>query len=359
MRIAVIGTGSIATGAHLPAIAKLSGLLELVAVADLRGDVAQAVGAKYGVDAYDDYRALLARDDIDLVDICTPEFLHAEQTVAAAAAGKHVFCEKPMASSVEEADAMIAGCINAGVKLMVGHSRRFTPRYVRIRAAIDAGEIGNVTFVRENERRPSAFPSAPPDPVKLWAPDALSGRATPWTKLAAFTHGAAMTNAVHEMDLMRWFAGSEPAAVFAESRITDPDGEVPDFLTCLVKFANDTIGGSEIINRLPPDHPRYHMTEVIGDAGSVRAFDTEMAPVELASSTGSTFPGNWRSLLHVDEAYELELKGFAEAIRADLPVPMDGWEARQAVAMSVAAVRSCTEKRWVNLSEVGIVEASP
>ena len=86
LRIGVIGTGSIATGAHLPAIARLEGLLELVAVADLRGDVARTVGAHYGVDAYDDYHALLDRDDVDLVDICTPEFLHAEQTLAAAAA---------------------------------------------------------------------------------------------------------------------------------------------------------------------------------------------------------------------------------------------------------------------------------
>ncbi len=352
MRIGVIGTGSIATGAHLPAIARLSGLLELVAVADLRGDVARSAGARYHVDAYDDYRELLARDDIDLVDICTPELLHAEQTIAAAEAGKHVHCEKPMASSVEEADAMIAACKRAGVKLMIGHSRRFTPRYARIKAAIDAGEIGNVTFVRENERRPAAFPSAPPDAVRLWAPAAGSGGSKPWTKLAAFTHGAAMTNAVHEMDLMRWFAGSEAVSVYAESRITDPEGEVPDFLTCMIRFANGSVGGSEIVNRLPPDHPIYHMAEVIGDAGSVRAFDTEMAPVSVGSANGAIFPGSWRSLLHVDEAYEHELRGFVEAIRDDSPVPMNPWEARQALAMSVAAVKSSKEGRWVDIAQV-------
>ena len=153
-------------------------VLELVAVADLRGDVARNVGAHYGVDAYDDYHALLDRDDIDLVDICTPEFLHAEQTLAAAAAGKHVHCEKPMAASVEECDAMIAACASVGVRLMIGHSRRFTPRYRQIRRAIDAGDIGTPRFLRENERRPSAFPSAPPDPVKLWAP--RTGETKPW-----------------------------------------------------------------------------------------------------------------------------------------------------------------------------------
>ena len=96
---------------------------------------------------------MLERDDVDLVDICTPEFLHAEQTIAAAAAGKHVHCEKPMAASVAEADAMIDACRRAGVRLMVGHSRRFTPRYRQIKAAIDSGEVGSVLFVREIERR--------------------------------------------------------------------------------------------------------------------------------------------------------------------------------------------------------------
>jgi len=334
----------------LPAIAKLGGLLELVAVADVRPEVAASVGAFHGVDAYTDYRELLARDDIDLVDICTPEFLHAEQTIAAAEAGKHVFCEKPMASSVAEADAMIAACAAAGVRLMIGHSRRFTPRYQAMRAAIDSGELGAIQFVRENERRPSAFPSAPPDPVSLWAP--AEGSAKPWTKLAGFTHGAAMTNAVHEMDLMRWYAGSEPVAIYAESRITDPEGEVPDFLTCLVRFANGSTGGSEIVNRLPPDHPVYHMLEVIGDSGSAHAFDSEMSPLSVATAGRIEQAENWGSLLHVDSAYETELRGFAESILHATPVPMDAWEARQALAMSIASVLSSNEGRWVELTEV-------
>jgi predicted dehydrogenase len=355
MRIGVIGTGSIATGAHLPAIEKLGGLLELVAVADVRGDVVRAVGERYVVEAYEDYRDLLARDDIQIVDICTPEFLHAEQVIAAAEAGKHVHCEKPMASSVEECDAMIAACAKAGVKLMIGHSRRFTPRYAKMKAAVDSGEIGPVRFVRENERRPSSFPTAPPDPVAMWTPTSSSGRLKPWTKLAEFTHGAAMTNAVHEMDLLRWFARSEPVEVYAESRITDPEGEVADFLTCMIRFASGATGGSEIVNRLPPDHPLYHMAEVIGEHGSVRAFDTKMAPARVDSATGTTHPVNWRSLLHVDEAYETELRGFAEAVRDGGPVPMDPWEARQALAMSAAAVKSSQEGRWVALSEMGAV----
>ena len=129
LKIGVIGAGVITTGSHLPAIARLGELLELVAVADVRPEAAEQAGRSYGVDHYTDYRQLLSRSDIDLVDICTPEFLHREQTLAAAAAGKHVHCEKPMAMTAAEGDDMITACKRAGVRLMIGHSRRFTPRY--------------------------------------------------------------------------------------------------------------------------------------------------------------------------------------------------------------------------------------
>jgi predicted dehydrogenase len=154
------------------------------------------------------------------------------------------------------------------------------------------------------------------------------------------------------MDLMRWFAGSEPIAVYAESRITDPEGEVADFLTCLVRFAGGATGGSEIVNRLPTGHPLYHMAEVIGTHGSIRAFDSAMAPLAVSGGDQVAFPGNAGGLLHIETAYETELRGFADAVLNGTPVPMDPWEARQALAMSVAAVRSSKEGRWVTLEEV-------
>src|SRR5215203_7500130 len=145
LRVGLIGTGTIAFSAHLPAIRKLKDTLELVAVADIREDNAARAAKEYGAEAsYGDYRELLARGDLDFVDICTPEFLHAEQTEAASAAGVHIICEKPMSSSVAEADRMIAAAEKAGVLLMIAHSRRFTGRYRQIREAIDRGDIGEV-----------------------------------------------------------------------------------------------------------------------------------------------------------------------------------------------------------------------
>ena len=348
LRLGLIGTGSIATSAHLPAIAALPDLVELVAVADIRTEIAEAVGRSAGAFVHADFRDLLARDDIDAVDICTPEFLHADQVVAAAEAGKHVLCEKPIAASLADADAMIAACERAGVTLMVAHSRRFTPRYRRMHAAL--ARIGEVRFFRENERRPSAFPSAPDDAVPVWTPPSGKVTALPWTRDAAYTRGAAMTNAVHEMDLMRWFIGREPEAVFAESRIADPAASTPDVISILVRFEGGATGATEIVNRLPPDHPVYHMTEVVGTSGTLRALDDELAPVSVTTAGTTTRPGNWGTLLHVHAAYVEELRAFAEAVLAESAAPLAPRAARQAIAMSLAAVESSETGQWIEVA---------
>lgn len=348
LRLGLIGTGSIATSAHLPAVAALPDLVELVAVVDIRTEIAETVGAALGAAVHADYRELLARDDVDAVDVCTPEFLHGEQVVAAAEAGKHVLCEKPIAASLSDADAMIAACDRAGVQLMVAHSRRFTPRYRRLHGAL--GRVGEVRFFRENERRPSAFPSAPEDAVPVWTPAGGAGAALPWTRDALYTRGAAMTNAVHEMDLMRWFVGREPEAVFAESRVAGPDATTPDVISILVRFEGGAVGASEIVNGLPPDHPVFHMTEVVGTAGALRALDDELSPVSVATAGAVAHPGNWASLLHVQEAYVAEIRAFAEAVLAGRGVPLPPGDARRALAMSLAAVASSETGRWVEVA---------
>lgn len=348
LRIGVIGTGTIANSAHLPAIVQLRDELELVAVVDIRADVVEDVARRFGAESwYTDYHQLLDRKDIDLVDICTPEFLHREQVAAAAAAGKHIHCEKPMAPSVEEADAMIDAARRAGVKLMIGHSRRFTRRYRLIREAIERGEIGDVRLVRENERRPAAMYSVLSLRTGYWHPQGDR----PWISLAAFTHGAALTNAVHETDLARWFVGQDATSVYAESRINDPNGEVPDFITYTITFRNGSVGAAEVVNLLPAQYPYFHMMEVFGTDGMIQATDPPMSPLEIWTAGQMRFPENFDQLLHVDDAYLQELAGFAAAVRDDTPPPLDPWNARQAVAISVAAVASSRSGRPVALPE--------
>ena len=348
--IGVIGCGTIANSAHLPAIRRLRDRLRLVATADVREENAARAAREFGAQAhYTDYRQLLARADIAIVVVCTPELLHREQVVAAAEAGKHILCEKPMADSLAAADAMLDAAARAGVKLLVGHSRRFTPRYRAVRAAIDRGAIGAVRLVRENERRPRAMYSGLALASGPWAP---SGK--PWMSAAGYTLGAALTNAVHETDLLRWYAGAEAESVYAESRISDPEGEVPDFITMTIRFRNGALGTTEVVNRLPPGYPYYHQLEVFGETGLIRAADPAMVTLtEYRADGGLRQPLNFSTLLHIDEAYVEELRGLIDAIADDTPPPLAPTEARAALAIALAAVRSSAEGRVVRLDEIG------
>lgn len=347
LRAGLIGTGTIAFSAHLPALRVLNHLVELVAVADIREENAARAAREYGAQAYySDYRELLARGDLDFVDICTPEFLHAEQTKAAAAAGVHVLCEKPMSATLEEADRMISACHRAGVKLMIAHSRRFIGRYQHIRAAIDRGDIGEVRYVRENERRPLSMYDSLNLGTGYWTPEGDR----PWILKAGYSQGAALTNAVHETDLARWFIGANPRSVYARAQIVTPGAEVPDMLTYTIEFENGAIGAAEVVNQLPRGYPYFHLMEVIGREGRITAQDPYMSPLTVASMDGMTQKLNFPTLLHVDRAYVNEIEAFATAILEDTDPPLSPQDARAAVALSLAAVRS---------SELGVPVSLP
>jgi len=274
-----------------------------------------------------------------MVLIAAPEAWHREWTEAAAATGRAVLCEKPMATTLEDADAMIAACRAAGVHLMIGHSRRFTMRYMQVRRAIDRGDLGTVRLLRENERRGRT--------------GAGSGyyTATHWTGDPKVSVGAAILNGVHEADLLRWFTGAEPVSVSCEHKVTvEGNRGVPDFLTYTVRFANGAIGSSELANCLPAGYPSFHQLEVYGDRGAVRAKDHDLVSVTRFRDGSAEFVESSYILLHNIAAYVRELAGFVEALRHDRPVPMPPEEARAALRLALAAVDSARAGRVVHLA---------
>lgn len=131
LRIGIIGAGGIFRSLHQPYY-QMTHRAQIVAVSDVREEAARDVAAVFGAEAYTDYRDLLARDDVDAVDICTHPKPHCEMTLAAARAGKHVLVEKPMCRTVAEADAMIAACKEAGVVLQVAYMLRFNPTHQKL-----------------------------------------------------------------------------------------------------------------------------------------------------------------------------------------------------------------------------------
>jgi myo-inositol 2-dehydrogenase / D-chiro-inositol 1-dehydrogenase len=350
IRVALVGCGSIARAAHLPAMAHLRDRVRLIAAADLNEEAVRAAAEPWDAAIYTDYRRCVEREDVDMVMIATPEFEHRGPVEAAAAAGKPVLCEKPMASSLDDADAMLAACHRAGVRLMIGHSRRFTRRYMEIRRAVDEGEIGHLRLVRENERR-----SRPPlgDARGYYT-------ASHWTGDPTASVGAALTNGIHEADLLRWFTQSEPVAVFAEHKVTiEANPGVPDFITYTVRFANGALGSTEISNALPPGYPAFHQCELYGTAGAIRARDHDLIGLTRYRDGAADFPESYHILLHNPAAYVREWAGFLDALQQDRPVPMPAEEARAALELALAAEESARTGRVVRLRSAERAGESP
>jgi predicted dehydrogenase len=146
----LIGAGDIARKRIAPAFRDLENC-DFAAVSRSRSELAQAFAEEFGARKwYADWRELVADDEIEAVYLATPVYLHSEQTIAAAEAGKHVLCEKPMALNVKECDEMIAACRANNVKLGVAYYRRFYPLIERVKQIIAAGEIGKVTIAQIN-----------------------------------------------------------------------------------------------------------------------------------------------------------------------------------------------------------------
>lgn len=150
LRVAVIGCGGIANGKHLPSLAAVKEV-EMVAFCDVIPERAEKAAEKYGVEGakvYTDYRALLEAEKPDVVHVCTPNRSHCEITVAALEAGCHVMCEKPMAKTAADARKMLETAKRTGKKLTIGYQNRFKSDAAYLKAACEAGELGDIYFAK-------------------------------------------------------------------------------------------------------------------------------------------------------------------------------------------------------------------
>src|SRR3954466_11963247 len=248
---AIIGAGMVAR--YQPTAIERTPGAGLVAIC--RSDPARAeeTAAQFGVPCLADYTDLLARDDVDAVCICTPSGLHAEQTIAAARAGKHVLVEKPIALTLADADAMIAACEQAGVRLGVALQRRTEPEFQRVQAAIAAGELGRPVLGSISMpylRLPSYYDSA--DWRGTWALDG---------------GGALMNQGIHLVDLLLWLLG-DAAEVRATAATLAHAIEVEDCVTAMLRFASGALGSIVATTAAAPGFP--HRVEIYGERGGVQ-----------------------------------------------------------------------------------------
>ncbi|GIO43737.1 MULTISPECIES: Gfo/Idh/MocA family protein [Paenibacillus] len=160
-RIGIVGCGGIANGKHLPSLKKLDNV-EIVAFCDIVVERAEKAAREYGAEGaqvYSDYRELLKDQSLDIVHVLTPNDFHAEVTIAALEADKHVMCEKPMAKTAADARRMVEAAKRTGKKLTIGYNNRFRPDSLHLKKLVEEGQLGDIYFAKAHAIRRRAVPT--------------------------------------------------------------------------------------------------------------------------------------------------------------------------------------------------------
>ncbi len=329
VRVGLIGAGRIGR-LHAEHLAyRLKGV-ELVSVSDVYVDSAKKCAEEFGIERYfKDYNDVLNDDSINAVVICSSTDTHAEIIEAAARAGKHIFCEKPIALDVGRIDNALKTVAEAGVKLQIGFNRRFDPNFKRIKSLIESGKIGAPHILRITSRDPE------PPPIEYVE---VSG-------------GIFLDMTIHDFDMARYLFG-EVEEIFATGEVlVDPRiGESGDIDTALVflKFKNGAIGS--IDNSRKAIYGYDQRVEAFGSKGAVLASNNLYDNVSLIDDSGnhSAKPLYFFMDRYI-ESYLNEMQEFVEAVRNDTPVPVTGIDGKIPVLMGLAAKKSLKEKRPVKL----------
>lgn len=261
VRIALVGCGRISKN-HLAAIAKVEEL-ELVAVADAELARALGTGAEHGVPGFGSLEEMLATVPSDIVTICTPSGLHPQHGMIAAAAGRHVLTEKPMAISLAGADALVQACDAAGVHLFVVKQNRLNPAIQLLKRAVDKGRFGRIYMANTTVRW-----SRPQDYYDQEA----------WRGTWEFDGGAMMNQASHYVDLMQWLVGPVES-VMAKTATQARRIEAEDSGVAVLKFRSGALGVIEVSVLTYPRNLEGSIT-ILGERGSVKIGGTAVNRVE-------------------------------------------------------------------------------
>ena len=324
VRVALVGCGTAAARLHLPGY-RAGGDAEVVAFASRTRASAERVRDDWGGgEVVDDWRIAVTRDDVDAVDVCVPNALHTEVALEALKAGKHVLVEKPMTTTLADADALIAASEAAGRRLMVAHEMRFAPVARTMQRLLRDGEIGGVRRIRAALGHPGP---------ESWSADAT------WFRDATVAGGGALMDlGVHLMDAVAWL-GDSAVAEIAGATLTGDDAldEQADVVLRLDSGVPVSVHASWQVAA-----GRETMVRVDGDTGSLHI--TAEAGLQLLR------PGQQRAAITPDDTgLDSPSAAFARAVATDLPVPVDGAVGRAALAAVLAAYESARTRRAVRV----------
>jgi predicted dehydrogenase len=273
----------------------------VVGIHDLETDHAQWIRQDFGIPFFDDARELVASPDVDAVVVCSANADHRAHVELAASLGRHVLCEKPIATTVDDAHAMVAACEAAGVQLHLAFVSRFLPIVAKARDAVRGGRLGDlVGLVGGNRGRPPLPPSYP-----AWITDPVAAGG-----------GALIDHSVHVTDVMRHVSGLEVAEVSAEAGALLWDCGVDDVAIVSLRFENGAVGSVDPSWSLPADNPWDYdfYLRLVGTEGSLEITDAAES-LQVVSSRRSG-PRGLRQASFADDADRAMVEGFLASVRA-------------------------------------------
>ena len=284
-------------------------------------------------DCTKDYKKILNDPEIDAVLICSSTNTHADISLEAIAAGKHVFCEKPVSQDIAKIRQVMEKLKGTKLKYQVGFNRRFDHNFEAVRAAVANGDVGNVHIVRITSRDP-----APPPP-----------------EYAAVSGGMFLDMTIHDFDMVRYLTASDVVEVFANGAVlVDPlIGEAGDIDTAIIslKMANGAL--AVIDNSRKAVYGYDQRAEVFGSKGQASVSNDTNSSLILSSETGiHAEKPLYFFLERYMASFTKEVRMFVQAIEQDSPVPVDINDGLQPVLIAAAALRSLKEHRPVLLSEI-------
>ena len=333
LQVGVIGAGRIGQ-VHAEHLAQRIPGAELVAIADVRKGAAEACAARLRIPTCsNDPETLLKDPSIDTVVICSSTDTHSALIEAAARAGKHIFCEKPIDFDLQRIRLALSAVEQAGVKLQIGFNRRFDPSFSHIHDTVISGGVGTPHVVRITSRDPA------PPPIEYIR---VSG-------------GIFLDMSIHDFDMARYMAGSEVTSVYAVGAVNvDPGiGEAGDIDTAVVTltFENGVI--ATIDNCRQAVYGYDQRVEVFGSGGVIWA-DNSTA-YRTVHGTRDEMKGPLPLHFFMDryiDSYIIEMKAFVECVKENKTPPVTGKDGLAPVVIGLAAKRSLSENRPVAIGEI-------
>jgi len=332
VRVALIGSGRMGAFHGETLARRLPGAV-LAAVADPAPGAAERIASELGAPKFfTDPAAAFADPEIDAVVIAAPARFHADLVVAAAAAGKGVFCEKPMAVTLADADRAIDAARAAGVVLQVGFNRRFAADWAAARALLDDGRLGTPRLLRSVTRDPGGF-----DPARV-APNTIF-----------------LETLIHDFDALRFLnPGASAVEVFATATaLVEPewrDRGLLDTAVVVVRFDNGAVGTAEAC--FEASYGYDVRGEVLGSGGMATMGDGRRTGMVFSAARGQLAETVRSDQELLTAAYVAELAAFVDAVRHGSPAPVGGEDARSALEIALAAAQSVETGRPVLIEEL-------